>query len=116
MRTLRLSQIAGAVEGELRGNDVEISSAVVDGRTAAPGGLFVAIRGERTDGHDFLEQAFAAGASAALVARPVGNHPHVLVEDTTDAFLALAASERRAMEGSVVAITGANGKTSTKDL
>jgi UDP-N-acetylmuramoyl-tripeptide--D-alanyl-D-alanine ligase len=116
MRTLRLSRIAEAVGGELRGDDVEVSTAVVDGRAAAPGALFVAIRGERADGHDFIEQAFASGASAALVNRAARDHPHVLVEDTTEAFLALAASERRAMEASVVAITGANGKTSTKDL
>jgi UDP-N-acetylmuramoyl-tripeptide--D-alanyl-D-alanine ligase len=116
MRKLRLSRVAEAVGGELRGDDVEVSRAVVDGRAAGPGALFVAIRGERADGHDFIEQAFASGASAALVERVAADHPHVLVEDATDAFLALAASERRAMEASVVAITGANGKTSTKDL
>jgi UDP-N-acetylmuramoyl-tripeptide--D-alanyl-D-alanine ligase len=116
MRKLRLSRVAEAVGGELRGGDVEVSTAVVDGRAAGPGALFVAIRGERADGHDFIEQAFASGASAALVERVAADHPHVLVEDATEAFLALAASERRAMEASVVAITGANGKTSTKDL
>jgi UDP-N-acetylmuramoyl-tripeptide--D-alanyl-D-alanine ligase len=116
MRKLRLSRVAEAVGGELRGVDVEVSTAVVDGRAAGPGALFIAIRGERADGHDFIEQAFASGASAALVERVAADHPHVLVEDATEAFLALAASERRAMEASVVAITGANGKTSTKDL
>ena len=116
MRTLRLSAVADAVGGAAYGEDVEVSTAVVDGRAASQGALFVAVRGERADGHDFVEQAFASGASAALVERSAGDHPHVLVEDTTTAFLALAASERRAMEASVVAITGANGKTSTKDL
>jgi UDP-N-acetylmuramoyl-tripeptide--D-alanyl-D-alanine ligase len=116
MRTLRLTEVADAVGGSAYGDDVEVSSAVVDGRAAEPAALFVAIRGERADGHDFVEQAFASGASAALVERSVDGHPHVVVADTTAAFLALAASERRAMDASVVAITGANGKTSTKDL
>ncbi|MFL5737206.1 MAG: UDP-N-acetylmuramoyl-tripeptide--D-alanyl-D-alanine ligase [Actinomycetota bacterium] len=116
MRTLRLSDVAAATDGVVHGEDVEVSSVAVDGRAAGPGALFVAIRGERADGQDFVEQAFASGASAALVERSIGDHPHVLVGDTTSAFLSLAASERRAMDASVVVITGANGKTSTKDL
>ncbi|MDP9296009.1 MAG: UDP-N-acetylmuramoyl-tripeptide--D-alanyl-D-alanine ligase, partial [Actinomycetota bacterium] len=111
-----LSEIAADVGGPAGGSDVEVSSAVVDSREAVPGALFVAIRGERTDGHRYMEDAFAAGCSAALVERAPGEHPHVLVDDTQEAFLSLAGAERRAMNASVLAITGANGKTSTKDL
>jgi UDP-N-acetylmuramoyl-tripeptide--D-alanyl-D-alanine ligase len=116
VRARLLSEIAADVGGSADGADVEISSAVVDSREAIPGALFVAIRGERTDGHGYVEDAFAAGCSAALVEHPAGDHPHLLVEDTRGAFLSLAGSERRAMDASVLAITGANGKTSTKDL
>jgi UDP-N-acetylmuramoyl-tripeptide--D-alanyl-D-alanine ligase len=116
VRTRRVSEIASDVGGSVRGSDVEVSSAVVDSRDAASGALFVAIRGERTDGHLYVEDAFAAGCAAALVDRPAGDRPHVLVEGTQAAFLSLAGAERRAMDASVLAITGANGKTSTKDL
>ncbi len=120
MRTRPLSAIAsdagGSVAGSAAAAGVEISTVVVDSREPAPGALFVAVRGERLDGHDYVDEAFTAGASAALVERSAGDRPHVLVGDTKAALLALAAAERESLAASVLAITGANGKTSTKDL
>jgi UDP-N-acetylmuramoyl-tripeptide--D-alanyl-D-alanine ligase len=89
---------------------------VVDSRLITPGGLFVAIRGDRVDGHDFAGAAVAAGAVAVLAARPVGV-PAVVVQDVVAALGLLArAVLSRATGVRVVGITGSSGKTSTKDL
>jgi len=112
----RLSEVAAAVDGRAVGEDVTVSSAASDSRAAVPGSLFVALPGERVDGHEFVGEAMARGAVAALVTRPV-DAPHVEVPDTGAALLALARDERRRRpDATVVGITGANGKTSTKDM
>ena len=121
MRPRPLSEIARVVEGTLEGDDVEVRSVSTDSRAVEAGGVFVALPGERTDGHRFVATAFAAGAAAAIVGEresgslgPMG--PLVHVSSTPEALLRLAADERGAMDATVVGITGANGKTSTKDL
>lgn len=116
MRARGLSEIAAAVGGRLEGEDATVTSAAVDSRRVEPGALFVALRGERLDGHDFVAEARAAGAGAALVERASGGEPSVVVSDTGEALLGLASSERASMAAKVVGVTGANGKTSTKDL
>jgi UDP-N-acetylmuramoyl-tripeptide--D-alanyl-D-alanine ligase len=117
VRARPLSEIAAAVGGILVGDDVRIDAVTTDSRRAVPGSLFFAIEGERTDGHGFVGDALERGAAAVVVSAPgIERVPRVEVPSTTDALLALAADERRAFVGSVVGITGANGKTSTKDL
>jgi UDP-N-acetylmuramoyl-tripeptide--D-alanyl-D-alanine ligase len=118
MRVRTLSEVAAATDGFVaRGSDVVVDAVATDSRGVAPGAMFVALRGERLDGHRFVADAFANGASAALVSRDDGvDGPLVRVTDTGEALLALAADERDRFGGTVVAITGANGKTSTKDL
>jgi UDP-N-acetylmuramoyl-tripeptide--D-alanyl-D-alanine ligase len=112
-----LSDVARAVDGTLRGDDTEVRSVSIDSRELQAGSLFVALPGERTDGHRFVDEAFAAGAVGALVADGRdAPRPAVHVGSTADALIRLAADERQAMGGTVVGITGANGKTSTKDL
>lgn len=118
MRSRTLADVAEAVGGSVIGAaGVAVHAVETDSRLAGPGTLFVALTGDRLDGHAFVEDALARGASAAMVRRdgPVAE-PAVLVEDTGRALLALAADERRGFAGEVVAITGANGKTSTKDM
>jgi UDP-N-acetylmuramoyl-tripeptide--D-alanyl-D-alanine ligase len=111
-----LSEIASAVGGVLRGQDGPVSAVVTDSRRAEPGTLFVALHGEREDGHRFVQNAFERGAAAALVDRPTEGTV-VEVADTGRALLALAGDERdRTSDVRVLGITGANGKTSTKDL
>jgi UDP-N-acetylmuramoyl-tripeptide--D-alanyl-D-alanine ligase len=90
-----------------------------DTRVLVPGDLFVALAGERFDGHDHLESARDAGAGAAVVREgtpPLEGLPLIPVPDTVRALGALAAYRRRAVPGPVVAITGTNGKTSTKEM
>jgi UDP-N-acetylmuramoyl-tripeptide--D-alanyl-D-alanine ligase len=116
MRPRTLAEVAAAVEGSTREGDLVVRSVATDSRTVEEGALFVAIRGDRLDGHDYVGEAIANGAVASLVDRDVDG-PSVRVSDTVRALLDLAADQRRAMtDVRVVAITGANGKTSAKDL
>jgi UDP-N-acetylmuramoyl-tripeptide--D-alanyl-D-alanine ligase len=90
-----------------------------DSRTVAPGDLYVALLGERFDGHEFVADALARGAGGAVVSRPVAGAagaPVYAVADTLVALGALAAHRRAALDVPVVAITGSVGKTTTKDL
>jgi UDP-N-acetylmuramoyl-tripeptide--D-alanyl-D-alanine ligase len=116
VRPRRLSDVARATEGALEGDDVEVDSVSTDSRNVPPGSLFVALVGERTDGHRFVDDAFRNGATAALVHAGAAVGPLVRVPSTGEALMRLAADERGRFGGTVVGITGANGKTSTKDL
>lgn len=120
MRTLTAQWVANAVAGELAAEVLAtVSSVEKDSRAVREGALYVAIIGERVDGHDFADEAFAAGATLALVSQPVAG-PHVLVDDVVEALGRLAAAYLALLrtEGdiNVVGITGSNGKTTTKDL
>jgi len=94
--------------------DFAISGVAFDSREVGDGDLFIALKGEATDGHQFLDKAYAAGAAGALVSQPV-DQPHILVEDTTAALNALGAAARVRMNGKVIGVTGSVGKTSTKE-
>jgi UDP-N-acetylmuramoyl-tripeptide--D-alanyl-D-alanine ligase len=113
-----LGEVADAVGGAVAGDPaITVTAVATDSRSVEAGVVFVALHGERLDGHAFLAEAFERGAVAAIVDedRPIEG-PAVRVADTGEALLALAADERNRFEGTVVAVTGANGKTSTKDL
>jgi UDP-N-acetylmuramoyl-tripeptide--D-alanyl-D-alanine ligase len=112
--------LAGQAEGQLRRRGrTEIAGAFIDSRSPRPGALFVPIVAAR-DGHDFLEPAIAGGAAAVLVARgrplPEGDATVVEVDDTLAALTRLAARSRDRVSGPVVAITGSNGKTTTRAM
>ncbi|MBX5464290.1 MAG: UDP-N-acetylmuramoyl-tripeptide--D-alanyl-D-alanine ligase [Clostridia bacterium] len=96
------------------------TGAAADSRELRPGDLFVALPGSRADGHDFLPQAWRAGATVALVRRDPGPLPPgraaVQVTDSRQALEELARAHRRRWGGPVVAVTGSVGKTSTRDL
>ncbi|MDP9461639.1 MAG: Mur ligase family protein, partial [Actinomycetota bacterium] len=121
MIPLTLAQVAELVDGELTGDGATGVSGKVtlDSRAVSPGDLFVAVAGERVDGHDYLGAAAGAGAVAALCSRPDGALPCVVVADPVVALGRLAAGvHARLTAGGVVTlgITGSSGKTSTKDL
>lgn len=96
----------------------QVTGFVMDTRIIRPGELFVALRTEKRDGHDFLAAALAAGASAALVSRvvPGVELAQLVVPDPLIAFQTVAREHRRLFKGRVVGITGSCGKTSTKEL
>ena len=122
MLRMRASELAAAVGGELRGDDVEATGSVeTDSRLVTPGGIFFAMPGESTDGHRFIDAAVEAGAALIVAERPVEQPvPHVLVPEGVVALGALAAEVirrvRAAGELTVVGITGSNGKTTTKNM
>jgi UDP-N-acetylmuramoyl-tripeptide--D-alanyl-D-alanine ligase len=108
----------------------EVAGVSTDTRTIAPGSLFVALRGERFDGHAFLAEAARAGAAAALVSDPAAEPtagargdgaasralPRLLVADTLAALGAVARHHRRRFDLPVVGVTGSNGKTTTREM
>ncbi len=119
---LDLQDLVAATGGRLRpgrGRSPLFSRVSIDSRTVGQGELFVAIKGPRFDGHDFLAAAAERGAAAALVHReapaPEGL-PLVHVEDTTKALAALARYRRQQASIPVVAVTGSAGKTTTKEM
>jgi UDP-N-acetylmuramoyl-tripeptide--D-alanyl-D-alanine ligase len=121
MMPLPLSRIAQWTGGRLHGADVLIDAVATDTRTldASDGraALYVALKGERFDGHDHVANAAEAGARALLVAREVDSVlPQAVVADTERALAAFAAAMQHARKARVIAITGSNGKTSVKSL
>ncbi|HWG98663.1 MAG TPA: UDP-N-acetylmuramoyl-tripeptide--D-alanyl-D-alanine ligase [Pilimelia sp.] len=119
MIPLSLADVASAVDGRLVDADpgaAVTGSVEFDSRQVTPGGLFVALPGEKVDGHDFAAAAVAAGAAAVLGSRATGA-PTVLVADPLRALGRLArAVLARLPQLTVVGLTGSSGKTTTKDL
>ena len=123
MNSLTLSQIAQFARASLSSGDgtAVINKVSTDSRTIKPGELFVALRGENFEGHDFVAASAKAGGTGALVdLKWVGNVPNnfalLRATDTLQAYQTLAANYRRSLAIKVLAITGSNGKTSTKDF
>src|SRR5678816_916040 len=123
MNPQTVSQIAQFAGASLSSGDgtVVINKVSTDSRTIKRGELFVALRGENFEGHDFVEASAKAGATGALVdLNWTGNVPNnfalLRATDTLQAYQTLAANYRRSLALKVLAITGSNGKTSTKDF
>lgn len=109
------------IENDLsRYGEVQIKGVSIDSRNIEKGNLFVPFKGEKVDGHRYVEDAISRGASAALWQKDVPNPPlHLpllIVEDTLTALQDLARSYRNQLNTKVLGITGSNGKTTTKDI
>lgn len=120
MPALTFSQIANMVGGRvIQGGDVETHSIVIDSREVKPDSAFFAIKGDRLDGHQFVEQALQT-ALGAVVSQVPENVPAgkgvVLVGDTTLALQMLARAIRQRYDFMLIAITGSAGKTTTKEM
>ena len=97
---MMLSEIAECVQGQLVGNDVEVSSVSIDTRAIKPGQLYVAIKGHNFDGNEFVDKAEQAGATAAIVHKGVTVMiPHIVVDDTRLALAELAGAWRKKAVG-----------------
>jgi len=107
------AEIAAATGGTASA-DFAVSGVAYDSREVGPGDLFIALKGEATDGHRFVPQAFAQGAAGVLVSEPVEG-PHILVADTTAALNALGAASRARTQATIIGVTGSVGKTGTKE-
>lgn len=114
-----LAQIAAWLGREAPSGDVRVQRVVTDSRVVKPGDLFVALHGEKFDGHAFLAAAKAAGAVGAVVstsAPALWDWPQLLVPDTLAALQGIAAAYRATLPLRTVSVTGSNGKTSTKEM
>lgn len=107
------AEIAAACQGTASAA-FQASGVEMDSRDVRPGDVFIALKGEAMDGHRFIEAAFAKGAIAAIVDRPIG-FPHVLVADTTQALHDLAHAARERSGAVRIGITGSVGKTGVKE-
>lgn len=122
MKKITLEQAAAACQGTLIGEEADraktFTGVQIDSRIAGAGDLFVAIPGEKVDGHTFIGDVMAKGAVAALsqqhIKHPVG--PYILVDSTVTAMKKLAEYYRSSLSVKVVGITGSVGKTSTKEM
>ncbi len=120
MKALDAKTIAKMVKGRLRAmEDISIRQVSTDSRSMNQGALFVAIKGERFDGHDYVEQALANGAVLVMVeeGKAIADHiPALFVPNTLEALGLLASEYRLLFKIPVIAVTGSVGKTSTKDM
>ncbi|MGA3169924.1 MAG: UDP-N-acetylmuramoyl-tripeptide--D-alanyl-D-alanine ligase [Chthoniobacteraceae bacterium] len=121
MDPVSISTIAHWADGRLSGGNAaaEVDAVCTDSRALKPGSLFVALRGEKFDGHDFVQEAAKSGAAGAVVEEAVkdlpAEFPVIRVGRTLGALQKIAAAYRLTLPMKVVNVTGSNGKTSTKD-
>lgn len=115
---IHLAALAPLLNGCLLGQDKPVSGVSTDSRSIKQGDVFVALRGARFDGHEFLAQAIANGAMAVVVDVEQSNLdvPQLVVADTTRALGQIGAYNRRQFAGEVIAVTGSSGKTSVKGM
>lgn len=98
-------------------NDLKLSGVAIDSRQVNPGNLFIAIQGERFDGHDFIEQAVNRGAKAVVCQKPQAVAvPQLVVVDSLQALAEIARFHRQSLTPKVIALTGSNGKTTVKEM
>lgn len=110
-----IAELLSAKNDVTQFENVVLRNAEFDSRLIESGDLFVPLKGAR-DGHDFIATAFAQGAAATLSERPVAEGPYILVDDVLKAFQCLAKYYLEKMQVDVLAVTGSNGKTTTKDM
>ena len=114
MSALWTSAEIAAATGGTASAPFAVTGVAFDSREVGPGDLFIALKGETTDGHRFVDGAFEQGAAGAIVSLPVA-HPHVQVADTTAALDALGVASRARTAAKIAGVTGSVGKTGTKE-
>ena len=118
MIPLTISQISEVISGKIVGdkNKLITGAAFFDSRQPVPNGIFLALKGEHVDGHDFALNALQGGAGVVICTQEIGANC-IVVPDVVEAITKLAAYVRQMLTGmKVIAITGSHGKTTTKDL
>lgn len=117
MKNVSLEKVAAWSHGELVGFGI-IDGVQVDSRLVGPGDLFVCLKGERVDGHNYALQAARQGARALMVDHHLSHVgiPQIIVDDTLEGLRRLAKGYKESLDVFTIAITGSNGKTSTKDI
>lgn len=115
--SISLSELASITGGEVIGDDVRFSEVSTDSRSVAQGDVYLALKGERFNGHDFVSAATEKGALAAIVSEAVNaSTPLLKVKDTHNALGDLARENRRRSKAKIIALTGSQGKTTVKEM
>ncbi len=117
--TVKLAaELCGGVLTNNEGSDTELGKIAIDSREIKPGDLFAAFKGERVDGHDFIDTAFKNGAACCLASRiPEGEkRPLIIVDDVEKAMELITAGYRKTLNIPIIGITGSVGKTSAKEM
>lgn len=114
MTALWTSAEIAAATGGIASTAFSANGVAFDSREVGAGDLFIALKGENTDGHRFVDAAFEQGAAGAIVSQPVG-HPNIQVADTTAALDALGVAARARTAAKIAGVTGSVGKTGTKE-
>ena len=115
--TLTVKEIAGLCGGAVYGDEnAVVTNVVTDSRCAVKGSMFVALRGERTDGNKYIESAIDLGAACVLSERKAGNGTSIVVGDPLKALQTLAYNYKKRFSPKVFAVTGSVGKTTTKEF
>ena len=113
MALWKASELAAAVNGQAS-DEFEVDGVAFDSREVGKGDLFFALKGEESDGHLYLDKAYASGGAGAIVSQPADG-PHILVPDTTEALNQLAVAARSRTDAKIIGVTGSVGKTGTKE-
>ena len=119
MKQMTLKNIAKAINGKMYNcqETLEVQGVVTDSRQIEKDFLFLAIKGERVDGHKFIPQVIEAGAAAVVCeAAPEGNVPYILVDDVLTALRDMAEFYRSTLDIPMIGITGSVGKTTVKEM
>lgn len=123
IQPISLSQLAVPTKGDAYGENISFTNVAIDTRTLKKGDLYIALKGESFDGHQFVQNAIDKGCSGFVVERAfkafgnqLNNIPYVLVDNTLKALGLCAKLNRDNFEGKVVGLTGSSGKTSTKNM
>jgi len=125
MEPMRIDEVLEATGGALAAGEAEgaVGAVCIDSRRARPGGLFIALKGVRFDGHDYIPEALRKGCRAVVFSSPdvpartaARGIAFIRVADTLDAFARIAQRHRSRFELPLVAVTGSNGKTTTKEM
>lgn len=116
MKTMSIKDLGRLIDAKVV-KDTVVNGVSVDSRKVSANDLFVCLRGQRVDGHDYAHSAIEKGATALMVDHPLKiDIPQIIVSDTLKGLIELAEKYRSLLDMSVIAITGSNGKTSTKDI
>ena len=120
MQSLTVKEIAGACGGTIMGGvqlgSTKICAVRIDSRQISAGELFIAVKGENNDGHDYIDAAFDNGAACVVSEKQLKDKPHILVESTFTALKDIAEYYRSLFDIKVIAITGSVGKTTAKEM
>lgn len=117
IKDMSVAGVAKSIGAKLVGDDAVFSNLSIDSRAVQKGEAFLALKGERFDGHDFVDAALQSGVSALIVEREVTNEvPQIVVENSHLALANIARLNRRSSKATVLALTGSQGKTTVKEM